>query len=298
MLTASAAVLDVTGALAQTINLEVGDTRSAFRDVTNLSAFGSSNGYDTRLDIASTDAPLYINSFNLVTGAGFPAALDINTPTTSFDYHGAESGTYTLGTQISGDHTWYFNSAFRDGAVSAAVADGVYDFSVNILGGANSSATGTLASFGLHMEVIQKLDVTVAQFATPSVINPGEATQVSMTITNNITGHDFVSTSWYVAGFGDGNGNELTFDGFNGDWFDKHIAPGDSRTDGHSQFSAQAGDAAGTYTGFNGVIGGLYYGDFYFVSANQQATVQVVPEPASLCALGLGAIALLRRRRK
>ena len=286
------------GAFAQTFSQFNGDTRSAYRDSSGL--FGGI-GYDLNLTTLASDPDLYINNMAIVPGVGFNSNIDISTNTTGFHYNGSETGDYTFGTAISGDHSWDFQSAFRNSHdINSAVANGVYDFSVDIIGGANSTASNVLASIGFHIDIIQKLDVGVAMSANPgSILEGGTGTEVSMTVTNNMTARNFVSTTWWVSGFGDGNGNLLAFDGFSGDWFNKTIASGASRTDSHSLWHANLDTPIGAYTSNNGVVGGLYNGDFYFVSANPNATVNVlVPEPASFAVLGLGVFALLRRRKK
>jgi hypothetical protein len=65
-----------------------------------------------------------------------------------------------------------------------------------------------------------------------------------------------------------------------------------------------AGDVTSNYTGITNPLG-LNLGSDYVTSVNQRGTafmddlvIAAVPEPATLAALGLGALAMLRRRRK
>lgn len=284
-------------ALAQSFSLNSGPNRSAFRDTSNIGFdFGSSWG--VHLDTNSSDPDLYVNDINMVTGSGWDSNLDIMTPVGGFDYNGG-AGHYNFGTAISGEQHWDFNGAFRNsGAINAAVADGDYSFTLNILGGADNAATDTLASYDLGLTVLQKLDVDVSMAGNPSTIGQGQATELMMTVTNNMSGAHFLSTTWYVSAFEDGNGNLLEFDGFVGNWFGQSIAPGASHSDIHSDWHAKSDQALGLYTANSGVVGGLYDGDFYFLNTQNKAQVMVVPEPASLSVLGLGLLAFAKRKRK
>ena len=293
-----AATLIGTLAYGQSFSLENGPNRSAFRDTSNMFIdFGSS--WRVHMDTNAGDPDLYINNITMATGSGWDSNLDVMTPVGGFDYNG-NAGHYNFGDAISGENHWDFNGAFRNsGAIIAAVADGTYNFTLNVLGGANNSAMDTLASYDLGLTVLQKLDVNVSMSANPNVIAQGEATELSMTVTNNMTGAHFLSTTWFVSNFDDGNGHNLAFDNFVGNWFGQDIAPGASHSDIHSTWHADGAQVPGLYTGNNGVVGGLYDGDFYFLNTDNKAQVLVtVPEPASMAAIGLGALALLRRRRK
>ena len=57
----------------------------------------------------------------------------------------------------------------------------------------------------------------------------------------------------------------------------------------------------GDYFGNNGVVGGLYNGDFYFVGNDPRGKITVVPAPSSVISLILGAGLLapvvIRRKR-
>lgn len=287
-------------ALAQPqLSLSNGSERSAFRDTSNL-AFGDGLEYRVGLRTFVADPAVYINEISLVPDANWDANINLQTPATAFDYNGSSTGTYTLGTPISGDNQWNFAGAFRSDAVNPSVANGIYTTTLNILGGADSSALSTLGSFGLTLQVAQKLDIGVTTAASPNIIGQGQATQISMTVTNNMTGLNFVSTTWYYSNFSNGVDN-LPGGVFNGDWFNKRIASGGSRTDSHSVWTAASNQAGGDYFGDIGVVGGLYDGDFYFVKNDPRVKVGVVPAPSSVISLlvGVGLLApvIIRRKR-
>jgi hypothetical protein len=288
------------GAFAQSFTSSNGDTHSEMKDKSNVFIDGTNWGVD--LSTGAGDPNLFVNNMVITPGSGYDPLLNMQTQSGGFDYYNYNTqanGHYNFGTAIGGGESWNFQGAFHTAEIDSAVANGIYDFSLGILGGTTNTATDVLANLSLHVDVIQKLDITTTFNANPDTIKEGgPGTEVSMTVTNNMTGRNFISSSWYVGGFGDGNGNYLAFDGFTGDWFDKTITPGGSRTDSHSLFHADLNTPIGTYTGFNGVIGGADSGDFFFMNTDKQAVVTVlVPEPASFAVLGIGALALIRRRK-
>jgi len=288
-------------ASAQTFytNPSYGTARSAFREV-----YGNVE-YEVFLETSGEDAPFYINQFELVTGDGWHPDLDLYVPDVSF-WNGSEE--YALGTEITGDHSWRFLGAYRNGAVAPTVDDGIYNATVNILGGADSSALDNLFSFDVQIHVLQSLGISVTASPEKNPIKQGESTKLFLTVQNNMADHDFVSTTWYISSFMK-DSDRLKFDEFlfqDGGWFDQHVAPGESLTKEHSRWSAEIDQPLGEYTGNVGIVGGLYYGDWHFVPASPSPsiTVEAVPEPAfyQLSALALlGGFALrrtLRRRAK
>ena len=299
--------LGATSAFAQNYNQQPGDdTRSGFRDVSNTIV--SNINYKIALSTNTGDADTYLNAVNLDTSAGkWDSNINLTLPTTTVDYHNNSDGTnntYTLGTAISGGTQWTFNAATHYGAIDNSVPDGIYTATLNLLGGATMDSTDTLGSFSISLQVAQKLDIDVSTTATPDTIAQGGKTQLSMTVKNNLTGLNFVSTTWYDSGVSNGT-SSLNRDSFDGDWFNKVFAPGDSRTDLHSTYSAALNQELGDYTTTNGVVGGLYNGDEYFVRSNVATKVTVIkgaatPAPSSsiIMAFGLlfGATRLRRRK--
>lgn len=159
------------------------------------------------------------------------------------------------------------------------VAPGTYNFQLKLFGGDSAEASDQLASFPLHVKIIDHFNVTVqASFPQPT-LGLGRTTDASVTVHNGGT-DEFLTSTWYVAGFGKDNpyapqNEQLTFNDFLGNWFGQVIAPGGSRTDLHSRWSAGPSLPLGTYLGDIGIVGGLFDGDGHNWSANP-ATLSVV----------------------
>ncbi|MCS6776899.1 MAG: hypothetical protein RMJ43_09900 [Chloroherpetonaceae bacterium] len=288
-------------ALAQgfDFSLSWGNIKSAFRDTSNLLISWSL--YRVTLETSTGAGNLHLNAITLETVDWHPD-LDLFTPTTGFrydDYLNGTSGDYTLGDAIAPGSRWEFNAAFRYGSVAPDVADGVYSANLNLYGGDSAEANDLLASFNIALHVAQKLDVTADMTVAPGEILPGQTAQVTMTVTNNMT-ENFVSTTWYASSMVNEQGNSLRLVQFDGNWFGQFIAPGDSRTDLHSTWRASDTQALGIYEGTHGVVGGLYSGDFHFISGNP-VRIAVVPGPGALLVMGAGLLcgvpAVLRGRR-
>ncbi len=278
------------------------DTRTAFQDLSNVGV--GFQGWNTFMTTDGGDDDLYLNGLNVVTTPGFDPGIVLNTPSSIdyYDYNTNSNATYTLGTAIAGGSTWDFKEIIAlDVFNSTSAAEGVYDFAVEFVGGADDTATDILQTYNLHVEVYDRVDLDVSGTST-DITGPGVKGHVTMTVQNNM-GKDFVSTTWSAGGYyidrNDPNSPDLTLE-FTGDWFNKTVASGDSRTDDHSDWSLNASSIVGTYKGALGVVGGLHDGDFYFIdmASAPDINVQAVPEPASMVALGGGSLALLRRRRK
>lgn len=270
---------------------------SAVLDDSNLQY--SQTNYEVMFVQDMSDDPLFINSVSIVGGSNWDPNIDLSTPTSFLSYAGS-SANYMLGTEISGGVEWVFtNAAVHFGAMNNAVAPGVYDFTLVFSGGADASATDTLTELSLVLAVIPKFDIDVTGTVSPGVIAAGQEAFVSMKVTNNMS-QDFVGTSWFYTNGGFFNGSD-TLDGtFLGDWFDKHIAPGDSRTDYHTKWTATNSTPAGVYSSWLGVIGGVYYGDEHYVRLQPDLQIEVaaVPEPLTVIGLGAGLAGLIARRRR
>jgi len=270
---------------------------SAVLDTSNLQS--SQTNYEVTFVHELGDDPLFINSVSIVGGSNWDPDIDLSTATDALTYAGSSSS-YMLGTEISGGAEWVFtNAAVHSGAMNGNVAPGIYDFRLVFSGGADASATDVLTELSLVLAVIPKFDIDVTGTVSPGIISAGQEAFVSMTVMNHMN-QDFVGSSWFYTDGGFRNGSDTLSGTFLGDWFDKHVAPGDSRTDYHTKWTATNSTPAGVYTGWLGVIGGVYYGDEHYVRLQPDLQIEVaaVPEPLSVLGLGAGLAGLLVRRRR
>ena len=254
------------------------------------------------------DANLYLNAIETTAGAGFDPNLGLYSPPSPLDYFDASGvpGSYYLGTPIPGGVDWSLReiASFENDWNSATPAAGIYDFTVTLRGGASATAMNALATFDLHLEVADRLDADIVASSTPIIV-AGGTSRVSIAATNRMNRSLAITAA--IMGV---NGLRIDpldpqspgLDGSEaGDWKNKVIAPGQTLTGAHSDWTTNDETVNGTYTGKLGLVGGLHYGDFYYLYANPGPsvtvkTVQGVPEPASGVALALGAAAFLRRR--
>jgi hypothetical protein len=281
------------GAFAQ-LSADIPDKiRTGIQDYSNLNIF-SGTSYNGTISHSGSDPATYLNSMSISTGAGWDDRIALSVPTGTVD---TNEGAYTLGTAIEGDKYWYAYNLVTAGQIDGGVLPGVYDFSLNLFGGVEASSNDLLSSVSLQLEVFNRLDVVASAVANPDTIGIGQQTTVSMTVTNQMQNRDFRTTTWFTAGgTGDPGFGALQFDGFYGNWFDQVIAPGASHTDEHTKWTATGSTPTGAYQSWLGVVGGLHPSDWFWIRASN-ATVNVVPEPATMTIL-LGGLALVARRRR
>lgn len=265
---------------------------SGVQDTSNLWFGWATTGYDFSFSTQPGDPDFYLNAIDVVGGPGWDPNITFNSVGPTI---GSDTNAYTLGTALQADHSYFWDDLIRhDGAFDSTIAPGLYSFDVVFSGGSTPTSADILYTQSLQVEIVERVDASVSVSQDRSVINTGETVTVSAVLQNNMA-RDFVTTTWFVSGSTPG----LSLN-FVGDWFNKTIAPGGSRSDLHSTWTALATDPAGVYHKTGGIVGGLYNGDnFLFASVGgDNVHITVVPEPGTMAALGLGALAVLRRRKK
>lgn len=282
-------------------SLSNGNTRSGVLDSSTMEWTESKFG--VRFMRGASDESLYINQIDIVGGVNFDSNLNLFT---SLDFGGQvggsyTQGTYTLGTELTGEMDINFDGLVRrNGVVSSDVATGMYDFTALIKGGSSSSALDTIGSIDFHLEVVPTITASLTGAVSPGTIGWGETTHVTAEFLN--TGSRAIRTNtWYVSAFAKDENysdpdNFLEFVDFEGNWFNQVLLPGQSRNDGHSAWKSKPVNDPGEYIGRNGVIGGLYEGDSHGWRMTGDR-VNVVPEPTSLIALAPGLLLMARRRK-
>lgn len=263
---------------------------SGLHDVSNLSGSGT----DFRFNFArsSGDPDTYINNVSYSFGT-WDSGLD-------FDMDFQSLNSYTFGTALTGNLFDTMSVARRFGAIDAGVANGFYDFSVDILGGEDDQTFNSLATFDFTLEVADMLDVSASAVLDNTIVPQTTTTMMTMTVSNHMAGTDFVTTTWYLSSGVNSAAFSMPFN-FEGNWFNQTIGGGGSLTDLHSSFTPDLSTPLGLYNAYGGVYGGLYFGDEHSVSFDQTPAFEVtaVPEPTSMAILGGGALlAAFRRRRK
>ncbi|HRK20765.1 MAG TPA: PEP-CTERM sorting domain-containing protein [Fimbriimonadaceae bacterium] len=268
------------------------DTLSALIDTSGTTS--SQTQYDVLFSHSGSDPDTYINDLVLTPGSNWDDDIDFSVASGQFNYN-FNSG-YTFGTAISGDQFWQITDVVsRFGSISN-VDPGFYDFTLDFIGGEDANAADTLASVGFTLEVVDSISLAVSGVATPGTIMIGQQTSISMSVENLMASRNFVSTTWYYSGVG--LATVMQNVGFFGDWFDKTITPGSTRTDEHTRWLATGSTPLGTHVGEMGVFGGFYYGDWHGFRMDPEPEVTViVPEPATFAVLGLGLLAVRKRRR-
>lgn len=273
------------------------DHLSAFQDTSNL--LYSSTDYKMNLWHSGSDV-IYIDDLQFVGDKG-----DLAAASGSLEYNDGLGNikTYTFGDAATGDFSWSFDKVAAHYGASLAEL-GLHEFTMNVWGrtddGTGISDPTILQSFNFTYDVAGKLDITVTGNVTNPIIHAGQTTGVDMTVLNNMD-RDFVSTSWFTSAIGNGSGSYLTGDfDHSYEWFNRTIGTGQSLTGGHSFWWADSSNPDGIYTGDLGVVGGLYNGDWHFVSMNPapQITVQSVPGPASFLPMAIGLISIRARKRR
>lgn len=273
------------------------DHLSALQDVSNI--LSSNTSYSVAFIRTQDEDPLYINEVEIVHGSNWDSNIDLYDEGGILSYNGGIDH-YTLGDAITGDAVWVFHQvAYRYGAISSDIAPGMYDFTIVFRGGADASATDSLAELAGKLTVIPRLEVDVTASTTPGSIYAGQSADAFISVTNRMQ-QDFVSTTWFYYNGGFKNGSSVLSGTFQGDWFDKQIAPSDTLTGIHSRWTASGSSALGIYDGSIGVVGGAYNGDYHYILATPDPKIEVtaVPEPLTVIGLGAGLAGLLVRRRK
>jgi len=262
--------------------------RSGLLDVSNL-YYSQANFGGTLLKEAS-DPDFYINRFAVTPGRNWNGAIGLE-----------EVGSFNgnpLGTLVSGQVQTYFTAATHFGSVDPDVPVGVYDFTLEVLGGQTDTSMDVLATWDYRLDVRPRLDLAVSGSLDKSSVSTGETVRLSMTV-ENVGSDAALTTTWYVRGGPDSAAENMDWGWeFDPGWWDVPLDPGVPVTGLHSSYVPQGWTAPGHYRTPGGVIAGFHHGDEHMVEFSNDPGFDVVPEPmtAGLFAVAVAGLAVRRRR--
>lgn len=256
------------------------------------------NGYALGFQKSASDPDLFINGFSVKEGSNWNSALKVNTPTTGFTYLAGGVHTYSLGQAISGDASWSFRAAWFDVEAPTSVAAGVYDFILEVRGGASSESEDVLAQLSLQIAIFDRLEYSL-EAELPSSVSPGGTFDLGMTMTNLNRDRSIRINNLFFDSFSGPSNSQLEWLDAYPNWLGKTIGAGNALSNLHSTWRAPSDALPGAYVGYNGLVGGFFSGDTLFFAPNH--SIQAVPEPLTMT-LGIAAAALgvkrVRRNRR
>jgi len=132
----------------------------------------------------------FINSIDLPPGVGYDAAIGLASP---FDLDSSQP----FRTAITPDAGFsVFNAVERFDAVDPLVANGIYNFSLEVFGGDSDISFNSLAFLDYQIHIANGINVSISQIvATPDTISAGETTTVNLTVTNDDFTETFITTT-------------------------------------------------------------------------------------------------------
>ncbi|ARU41069.1 hypothetical protein CCB80_07910 [Armatimonadetes bacterium Uphvl-Ar1] len=260
---------------------------SALKDTSNMRIYSPEFAFT--LDKQAADPDFFINNAVFNPGSGWDNNINL------FQYSaGGNLGSYILGTQITGAVSEYMRLSIAP-TIDASVANGVYSFSYDIIGGATNLATDVLATLDYEVEIFDSFALSIS-LSTTGPVSAGQGAVTTAVLTNN-TGRDaFAFTPWL--GLEAGGATASMPSVFAGDFFTGSMTAGQIANTSHSTHTPDNSTPLGTYQVFAGYTGGYHSGDFLFVNPVNTTSFEVVPEPATMTILGLGALIGMRKKRK
>ena len=286
------------GALSTILALPAFSAAGLFFEGANSysTAAGSAPGgkLDARTDLLTSD--LYINSLSLSGGTFGSSGL-------SLEANGGYFQQYDSGSNLVGGAYYYFGTPLAAGYSydSLGVFNGLFGFSgpgvagtytgtVDVLGGSSSSASDLLATVSFTVEVVSGFGLAITYPTNNFTVGIGQTAMLQNRVVNS-SSRNFLVNSRYFSYSTAPSGFTINFENYPSSF----AANSDVTVDSLSFTGVSSGPQ---WTGIdNGVFGGYYSDDLNDITGGGAFTVNPVPEPATLTILGLGGLALVRRRR-
>lgn len=251
---------------------------------------------DAQTDLLSSD--LFINSIALSGGTFGSSGLALQSTGGYFDrFDGSgsydSSAFYSFGTALASGYSYYSLGAFG-GLIgfSGTGVTGTYTGTVDVFGGSSSSANDVLATVNFTIEIVSSYGVSVSYPTNDFTVGPSQTATLQNRVVNS-SSREFKVNSRYYSYFNAPSGFTIDFDPS----YPSSFAANSDVTVDSLKFTGGTGGPQWTGAD-NGISGGYFSDDINSLPGGGQFTVTPVPEPTTMAALGLGLVALARRRRQ